>query len=317
MASAPARAPVRITKVANRYLVFDIDDIMYLRRHHNLCSVFVGTMPQAPQQSVFMGLPVELMAEEARVLVDKGAARVVDDSRYHPARLAAGGSDPAYLDAVRAVGAEAGRQAREQVEARKAQFAHKALSGKRKEKAQKQRDMETSGAEQVDADTTLFATDAAPAVPSEESSRKKPTAAEEWTSTLTTSGALNEPLPTMMNVTPADAAVSEPVPVPRGYPLYAHLHHKGYYMMPGIRFGCDYNVYPGDPLKFHSHFQATGYGWDDEIDLLDIVTAGRLGTNVKKSFLIGAAVPPGERTSDEDGAGAPDVRAFSIEWAAM
>lgn len=311
MASVSPRPPVRITKVANRYLVFDIDDVMFLRRHHNLCSVFVGTMPQAPQQSVFMGLPVELMAEEARVLVDKGAAHVVDDSRYHPARIAAG-NDAAYLEAVKAVGREAGQQAREQVEARKAQFAGKA-SGKKKEKAQKQRDVTppaASEAEQADADTALFADAAAPS--EESSSRKKPAAAEEWTSTLTTSGALNQPLPAM-NVTPAA------VPVPRGYPLYAHLHHKGYYMMPGIRFGCDYNVYPGDPLKFHSHFQATGYGWDDEIDLLDIVTAGRLGTNVKKSFLIGAEVPPSESSPPAagTGAGGPNVRAFSIEWAAM
>lgn len=313
MASASPRPPVRITKVANRYLVFDIDDVMFLRRHHNLCSVFVGTMPQAPQQSVFMGMPVELMAEEARVLVDKGAAHVVDDSLYYPARIATG-NDPAYLEAVKAVGREAGQQAREQLEARKAQFAGKA-SSKKKEKARKGRDMAPPAAseEPADADTSLFADDAVAPNPSEESSsRKKPVAAEEWTSTLTASGALNEPLPAM-NVTPAV------VPAPRGYPLYAHLHHKGYYMMPGIRFGCDYNVYPGDPLKFHSHFQATGYGWDDEIDLLDIVTAGRLGTNVKKSFLIGAEVPPSERpapAADAD-AGRPDVRAFSIEWAAM
>lgn len=311
MASAPPRPPVRITKVANRYLVFDIDDVMFLRRHHNLCSVFVGTMPQAPQQSVFMGLPVELMAEEARVLVDKQVAHVVDDSSYHPARIAAG-NDAEYLEAVKAVGRDAGQQMRELIEMKKAQFAGKA-SSKKKEKAQKQSDMAppASEAEQADADAALF--DAAPRpqhAPSEESSRKKPRAAEEWTSTLTTSRALNQPLPDM-NVMPAA------VDVPRGYPLYAHLHHKGYYMMPGIRFGCDYNVYPGDPLKFHSHFQATGYGWDDEIDLLDIVTAGRLGTNVKKSFLIGAEVPSSESSAAATDEGKPDVRAFSIEWAAM
>jgi len=47
-------------------------------------------------------------------------------------------------------------------------------------------------------------------------------------------------------------------------------------MTPGLRFGCHYTVYPGDPLRFHSHFLATGADWDEEFDLLDIVGGGRL-----------------------------------------
>ena len=97
-------------------------------------------------------------------------------------------------------------------------------------------------------------------------------------------------------------------------------------MMPGLRFGCDYNVYPGDPLRFHSHFQATCYGWDEEVAMLDLVAGGRLGTGVKKGFLVGGAVENGgsgdaergavAKGEDEDGKGM-DVRAFCIEWAGM
>jgi tRNA-splicing endonuclease subunit Sen34 len=80
--------------------------------------------------------------------------------------------------------------------------------------------------------------------------------------------------------------------------------------MPGLRFGGDYNVYPGDPLRFHSHFIATGYEWDQEIPVLDLIGGGRLGTAVKKGFMIGAEDPEYESEGDK-------VRTFCIEWAGM
>ena len=48
--------------------------------------------------------------------------------------------------------------------------------------------------------------------------------------------------------------------------------------------------------------------WEEEFDLLDIVGGGRLGTGVKKGYLIGGQ-EPGE---DEKG-----VRTFCIEWGGM
>jgi len=80
--------------------------------------------------------------------------------------------------------------------------------------------------------------------------------------------------------------------------------------MPGLRFGCDYNVYPGDPLRFHSHFAAVSYEWDEEICLLDLIGGGRLGTRVKKGFLIGG--DDVEETSKDN-----TVRTFCIEWGGM
>jgi tRNA splicing endonuclease len=71
----------------------------------------------------------------------------------------------------------------------------------------------------------------------------------------------------------------------------------------------------GDPLRFHSHFLAVGHDWDEEIDLLDIVGGGRLGTGVKKGYLIGGVDPDKESVEADDQHG--NVRAFCIEWAAM
>lgn len=98
-------------------------------------------------------------------------------------------------------------------------------------------------------------------------------------------------------------------------------------MAPGIRFGCQFSVYPGDPLRFHSHFLSMSYDWDEDIDLLDLVGGGRLGTGVKKGWLIG-----GVEEKEEDGNGTnaiesevetgnskkkAKVRTFCIEWGGM
>lgn len=106
---------------------------------------------------------------------------------------------------------------------------------------------------------------------------------------------------------------SRPLPtVPKSYPLFRFLHSRGYFFMPGLRFGCNYSVYPGDPLRYHSHFLATGLGWDEKFDLLDIVGGGRLGTGTKKAYMVGGEDPEKVKDGKEGG-----VRAFSVEWASM
>jgi tRNA-splicing endonuclease subunit Sen34 len=332
MALDAPQLPIRISKVTDRYLLFDIDDVMYLRRNHGICSPFVGTMPQAQQQNAFLGLPIELMAEEAKVLVEKKVAYVVDDSVFHPSKIASldGPTRAAYLQTLGRDGKSAAMAARELSESKRAaQAEHVKSKGKKGKKQSSKNSVAQDGAEDLvvtasapenTEETSLFDS------PGSSTPKRAPPPApalEAWPITSTTSGAmLDSPL--------EDEDTSYLVDAPPGYPLYAHLQDKGYYMMPGLRFGCDYNVYPGDPLRFHSHFQATHYGWNEEINLLDLITGGRLGTNVKKAYLIGGEVPPkdvndkvkeGEKAPKAAGSSTssvvPPVRAFSIEWAAM
>ncbi|KAG9194566.1 tRNA-splicing endonuclease subunit Sen34 [Alternaria panax] len=389
MAAAPAPKPVKepfpISCVAGRYLLFDVDVIAHCRRSHNICGLLVGTIPNLSQQNVFLGVPLELMPEEARVLVDKGAAYVVDDAQAHQKAFAEMSREDRlrYMEEMDKRGDEVTKEQTELAERRK----EKALKEKGLKREQVEKDSVGSVAASTTSEDTLQADDSSvassglgfimkgssfsdsrapekaakvisspassvtdssdlgssglgfimkgssfsdswvqvkapkidstevslfdaappspapePAVPVQDSAPKG-VAAQKHYVTPTTS---YPPLPT-----PAKDPSVPPPAVPDSYPLFRYLHSKGYYHMPGLRFGCHYNVYPGDPLRYHSHFAATGLGWDQKFDLLDVVGGGRLGTGTKKAYMIGGENPEVDAHEDES------VRAFSVEWAAI
>ena len=91
-------------------------------------------------------------------------------------------------------------------------------------------------------------------------------------------------------------------------PLHGRLHAGRFFMTPGLRFGAHFSVYPGDPFRYHAHFLANNYKWDEEIPLLDLVGAGRLSTAVKKGFLAGGEDSPRPNSQP---------RVFCVEWAGM
>lgn len=316
---------VRITKVGGRYLVFEVKDVASLRRDHCICAVFIGTTPQNPTQNVFSGLPVELLAEEAKLLVDKGAAYIVDDAVSHLAHLSS--MDPAakqaYLQSLKSRRQAISRVLNEQDAARKREGAK--MRGKQKSKRVPVRNdtpvdeaailpptlldgredgaAPSSSTGPSDLDESLFSQP-----PKQEASPNSKALADTKDRHITPT--------TSIDMLRDPRAHTVPIEAPRSYPFYKHLNSKGFYITPGIRFGADYSVYPGDPFRYHAHFMATSFDWEEEITMLDIVSGGRLGTGVKKGFLVGGQSPPDKREGSED-VEVDRVRAFTIEWAAM
>jgi len=389
MAQAPAPNPIKepfpISLVGGRYLLFDVDVIAHCRRAHNICGLLVGTIPNLSQQNVFLGVPLELMPEEARVLVDKGAAYIVDDAQAHQERFAEMSREERlkYMADMDKRGEEVTREQTEMAERRKeralrekglktdpgsltasstsertlhandsglgfimkgssfsdswtpvkAANVDSSLSPSTASSDAGSSDLGSSGlgfimkgssfsdswvqvkAPKIDYPAPVPVPTAAPPAPVEESlfdaatepsaksSAAKGVAAQKHYVTPTTSYP-----PTA--APPKERAAPTPK-VPDSYPLFRYLHSKGYYHMPGLRFGCHYNVYPGDPLRYHSHFAATGLGWDQKFELLDVVGGGRLGTGTKKAYMIGGEDP------EVDAKEKDPVRAFSVEWAAL
>lgn len=324
--------PIPIFKVAHRYMLYDVNHVTYLRREHNISGVLTGTLPQASQQNVFLGLPLELMPEEARLLVEKEVAYIVDDTAEHKRNFLGNGLGPgerkAFQAALRKQGQGAAQDANHRADERK-KAALKKIGEKtgdwndipddmfepgprRAKKAARPRPEPVTAAPAAstngdDEDESLFASPA----------NSFPLKTVRAPSLASTSVGELEPYP----ITPTTShpplraekpEKSELPDIPSSYPLYKHLHTNGYFMAPGIRFGCQYMAYPGDPLRFHSHFLCNGMDWDQEFDLLDLVGGGRLGTGVKKGFLVG-----GPEKQDNGSQETGDVRAFCIEWGGM
>jgi tRNA-splicing endonuclease subunit Sen34 len=316
MESTPT-LPIPISYVSGRYLLFSVDAVTYLRREHNICGVLIGTLPQIPQQNVFLGLPLELMPEEARVLVDKDVACIVDEAKAH--------------DGMRSLLEEDRRQYLRDLESQ-GQLAMRILADRKdQQREQSLKEIDEKKAKGLAAKAAKAAKAAADAQVASESSpapteKEEPNsifAGEDGTSSLSRTTGISTPAPQQaLGITPLPHPVSAssqylPKPeVPLSYPLFAHLHSRGYFLSPGLRFGCQYVAYPGDPLRFHSHFVVVSAEWDQEMDLMDIVNGGRLGTGVKKGFLLGG--PQKRRDEVESEADRVDtVRTFSIEWAGM
>jgi len=87
--------------------------------------------------------------------------------------------------------------------------------------------------------------------------------------------------------------------------VFRDLWEKGYYLGGGGKFGGDWLVYPGDPLRYHSHFVATVQTSPSApLRPMEIVAHGRLGTATKKAHLLCGW-----------DAASREVTYISIEWA--
>ncbi|KAG4304063.1 hypothetical protein PORY_002586 [Pneumocystis oryctolagi] len=261
--------PIPIYLVASSYLIFDHKIVMQLRLQYRICGFFIGTLPQAPQQNVFLGLPLELMHEEVAWLIDQGHAYIVDDKLRH--QLYVENITPEDLLSI--------KEKREMETIRQNIEYKQRITQKRNfSNSLKATSLECSldasfcGVDNVD--------DGIPR------NIVVPTKSANSLYTMPT------------ELSPKICINSS------RYSVWKYFHDKGYYITPGLRFGSHYLAYPGDPLRYHSHFLVNVMEWEETFSMLEIVGGGRLGTNVKKAWVVGAKNP-----------NTNSVHVFTIEWA--
>ncbi|KAM4743110.1 tRNA-splicing endonuclease subunit Sen34 isoform 1-T2 [Anableps anableps] len=75
------------------------------------------------------------------------------------------------------------------------------------------------------------------------------------------------------------------------YQVFRDLRRRGFFLTSAGKFGGDFLVYPGDPLRFHAHFIAVCLTLDESICMLDVLSVARLGSNVKKTVLLCSPAP--------------------------
>ena len=286
------QSEVRISRIAGRYLVFDAEAVPILRRRGYINGALVGTSPQQPNQNIFLGLPIEIRPEEAESLVRNDIGYVVDAVNVHVIGLPSSNivGRRTYLEEL----SKAKQVAQAAHDLRKATNVIKANQNLAKRRSRKQK----SEATIVNTPDALFGP---PSSRSPEASAQVCNPQPQIGITPTCSSSLISP----------DAFKDLSTPPAPCRMLCRLLQKNGYYITPGLRFGSQYSVYPGDPLRYHAHYIANQYGWEDEIPMLDINGGGRLATAVKKSFLI-SGHPPSEGLLEEN-----SLRTFTIEWATM
>ncbi|ODV91532.1 hypothetical protein CANCADRAFT_55386 [Tortispora caseinolytica NRRL Y-17796] len=251
---------IPIQAIGSSFFIFNVDDLKYLRENHKILGTLTGTLPAFPQQSVFLGLPLQLMPEQAKYLVDHEIAYIASAEKSHQQLKRDRELKAKILKAFESK-TEDLQRSRKQAYVRRA-VANAALHGR-----------------ELDPEQVGHSFDKQP-VPT--------------TTLLETPG---------LHKVRADDSVFDNISL-NVEKLYAYLHDRSYYITPGLRFGGRYLAYPGDSLRFHSHLIVNEIGVDEPIDLLDIVSGGRLGTVVKKVWVLGGY----EEAEDA-------MSVFSIEWA--
>ncbi|KAJ2788310.1 tRNA-splicing endonuclease subunit [Coemansia linderi] len=70
------------------------------------------------------------------------------------------------------------------------------------------------------------------------------------------------------------------------FDLFKDLHKRGFYITRGIKFGADYMLYPGEPMRYHSHYIVNLVDHQDKITPRQLIALSRLGTSVKKTRIL-------------------------------
>ncbi|KAI3405722.2 SEN34 [Candida oxycetoniae] len=196
-------------------LLFNLDDIKKLRNNYHILGLLIGTLPQFPQQNLFLSVPLKLNVWETLWLLKHDVAVLIDQLSYRSAKS-------------RKIMAEQNKS-------------NNIVDS-----------MITTPNTDIDRDYEL--------------AKSFEIDVKQYLQAYLKNPASRMPLAKLI----------------RDFKYYDFLQKQGFYINPGLRFGGDLVLYPGDPLRFHSYSIVKF----EFADMYDIITGGRLATAVKKNMII-------------------------------
>ncbi|XP_072345225.1 tRNA-splicing endonuclease subunit Sen34 [Scyliorhinus torazame] len=259
-------------------LVWSAEEARELRERHGLCGTPVGSLARQPRQNGRLGLPLRLLPEEATLLAERGLALLVK-------ARGRGGAGPGPSEEEQGNG-----QLLERLHADQRALAleeKRALLEGLSEHIKQGRQMKRGRRRQPGAGSEAVDVSLGPSRELEDLDRNFSFTLENTLTQIHTScpharqlDVVNWRVPSTDWHYPGDPAHA------LRYCVFKDLHDKGYQLTSGGKFGGDYLIYPGDPMRFHAHFIAICVPYEEGLPLHDTVTAGRLGSNVKKTVLL-------------------------------
>lgn len=313
--------------------VWNAEDAFTLRKEYHIVGSLVGSYPVKPFQIETKWLPLQLMPEETKLLIDKGIAQLVSI----PDKVMDSNLIEAFYSKREKICAE---QISLMKENRKQQILEKAdqiYEGKKRKylqilekskKTQKLSEMSSVSTEENLSELKTFPDENSSgkdnsnsSVESRESSERTATknsmenekCNSETGSQASDSDLINIDKNAIIEVELAKVTdvnkelcmvqffteslwKHEAISVTLNYPssekeklryaVYKDLWEKNYYITAGVKFGGDFLVYEGDPLKYHALFIIVCLTHGQRFQGFDLVVYGRLGHQVKKTVAL-------------------------------
>uniref|UniRef100_A0A8C4MTH5 tRNA-splicing endonuclease subunit SEN34 n=3 Tax=Laurasiatheria TaxID=314145 RepID=A0A8C4MTH5_EQUAS len=307
-----------VVEVANgRSLVWGAEAVQALRERLGVGGRTVGALPRGPRQNSRLGLPLLLMPEEARLLAEIGAVTLVSaprpDPRQHSLTLAS------FKRQQEQGFQEQSALAAEARETRRQELREKIAEGQAAKKQRLEQDSRAGESQEASGNPAAGENEASASQASGEQEEAGSSSPQPGTSdgvaplprsALLVQLATARPRP--IKARPLDWRVQSKDWPHAGrpahelrYSIYRDLWERGFFLSAAGKFGGDFLVYPGDPLRFHAHYIAQCWAPGDPIPLQDLVSAGRLGTSVRKTLLLCSPQPDGK------------VVYTSLQWASL
>ncbi|CAH2319235.1 tRNA-splicing endonuclease subunit Sen34 [Pelobates cultripes] len=288
---------ILISLLEGKALVWNAEDVKEIREKHGLVGNLVGALVRKPRQNLRLGLPLELLPEETRLLVEIGAATLV---RNCSSQKANSKEDDLSVDKISSLSSvEDEDNVQSEVDAYK-QYLQDSYTEQRSLALQEKRRILESLSDRIVEGRTKRKrkNDNEEETPMESSPQGPIKELQDLAETFNfPQEAMMVHLPTartsvgkVQEVDLHQASVDWPYAGQAEhelrYKVFKDLWERGYFLTSGNKFGGDFLVYPGDPMRFHAHFIIICYPYNKDIPMTDIITAGRLGTNVKKTVLL-------------------------------
>ncbi|KAK2847886.1 hypothetical protein Q7C36_009568 [Tachysurus vachellii] len=282
---------VNISLCGSTPLLWRASDIRLCREEVGVIGNLVGSLARQPRQNVRLGRPLEILQEEAQLLVETGKATTVRHKELYEnkeSRSKAFGLYKARLEQSykeqRALALEDKKAVLQRV------------------MEEKQNDYKgNEGAEQAVRER----------LESLEKSFSFPRSAMAVQLCTARAGFSHCP--------EEHAFLAAEWPMPRDkhsetrFQVYKDLRRKGFYLTAAGKFGGDYLVYPGDPLRFHAHFIALCLPMDEKLPVYDLLAIARLGSNVKKTVLLCSPQYSRDRVEETE----VEVVYSSLQWSGI
>ncbi|KAI5645410.1 tRNA-splicing endonuclease subunit Sen34 [Phthorimaea operculella] len=254
--------------------VWNAEDWFTLRSKHRICGSLIGSVPSFPRQNDFTGLPLALMSEEAALLVEKGICEL-----YELPNITDKPSDE-IREEVSTVEQKVFEEQTEAMKKRKIeQLSQKIdiiMAGKRQKLLSKgitdiQLDKQSLLQEEINKLQTAAPAHLLVHLPTEHHllTEKKKVGKESL----------------KPSIGEGDGATR--------YSIFKDLWEKGHHITCGSKFGSDYLVYPGDPVRFHAMYMLRCISDQKSFQPKHLVAFGRLAVAVNKLAVLACCASDG------------------------